>query len=195
MHSPGIRVYVPSTPQDARFMMTSALEGDDPVLFFEDRIIDFPQELDVTSRHAHDQEIGRATRVVKGDKLTVVSYGYGVHLVRQALDRIGAPGAVELIDLRTLNPLDVDSVEDSVSRTGRLLTVECGQTEFGIGAEIAARVSQDCFGRLSKPPVRLGMRKGLFPAAGSLQQGLLPSVERVIHAIKKLLEGEDMPWN
>jgi pyruvate/2-oxoglutarate/acetoin dehydrogenase E1 component len=188
-------MYIPSTPQDARFMMTSALEGEDPVLFFEDRIIDFPQEIDAASSRAHDQKIGLAATVVKGDKLTVVSYGYGVHLVRQAVDRLGAPGAVELIDLRTLNPLDVDSVKESVSRTGRLLTVECGQTEFGVGAEISARVSQDCFDRLSNPPVRLGMKKGLFPAAADLQQDLLPSAERVLRAIKKLLEGEDMPWN
>jgi len=195
LHSPGIRVYIPSTPQDARFMMTSALEGEDPVLFFEDRIIDFPQELDATSSRAHDRKIGLAATVVKGDKLTVVSYGYGVHLVRRAVDLLGAPGAVELIDLRTLNPLDVDSVKESVSRTGRLLTVECGQTEFGIGAEITARVSQDCFDWLSKPPVRLGMKKGLFPAAGSLRQDLLPSAERVLRAMKKLLDGEVVPWN
>ncbi|HYW81661.1 MAG TPA: hypothetical protein VFB30_00280, partial [Spirochaetia bacterium] len=77
LHSPGIRVYIPSTPQDARFMMRSALRGEDPVLFFEDRIIDFPQDLDVTSRPMHDRKIGLATTVVKGDKLTVVSYGYG----------------------------------------------------------------------------------------------------------------------
>src|SRR5208282_3286923 len=113
--------------------------------------------------------------VARGDKITAVSYGYGVHLARQALERLGAPGAVELIDLRTLNPLDIDSVKDSVSRTGRLLTVECGQAEFGVGAEVASRISQDCFGRLSSPPVRLGMRKGLFPASSGLQEALLPS--------------------
>jgi len=195
LHSPGIRVFIPSTPQDARFMMRSALRGEDPVIFFEDRIIDFPQDLDVPSRHMHDRKIGLATIVVKGDKLTVVSYGYGVHLVKQALEQLGTPGAVELIDLRTLNPLDIDSVKDSVSHTGRLLTVECGQAEFGIGAEVAARVSQDCFSRMSKPPVRLGMKKGLFPAAGGLQQALLPSAEQVRRAMKKLLDGEEIPWN
>lgn len=195
LHSPGVRVYIPSTPQDARFMMTSALKGEDPVLFFEDRIIDFPQDLDAAHRSVQGTKIGLAATVLKGDKLTAVSYGFGVHLVRQALSRLGAPGVVELIDLRTLNPLDVDTVKRSVSRTGRLLTVECGQTEFGIGAEVAARVLEDCFDRLTKPPVRLGMKKGLFPAATALQHDLLPSAERVARAIRKLLEGEAIPWN
>jgi len=195
LHSPGIRVYIPSTPRDARFMMRAALTGEDPVLFFEDRIIDFPQDLVASSRQAHDQKIGSASIVVKGDKLTVVSYGFGVHLARQAMERLDSPGAVELIDLRTLNPLDIDTVKDSVSRTGRLLTVECGQAEFGIGAEVAARVSQDCFGRMSAPPVRLGMKKGLFPAASGLQEALLPSAERVLRSMTKLLEGGEMPWN
>jgi pyruvate/2-oxoglutarate/acetoin dehydrogenase E1 component len=195
LHSPGIRVYIPSTPKDARFMMRSALRGEDPVIFFEDRIIDFPQDLDEPSLQTKDQRIGSAGIVVKGGALTAVSYGYGVHLVRQAMERLGAPGAVELIDLRTLNPLDIDAVKDSVSRTGRLLTVECGQAEFGIGAELVARVSQDCFRRLSTPPVRIGMKKGLFPAAASLQQPLLPSVEQVQLTMKKLLEGAEAPWN
>jgi pyruvate/2-oxoglutarate/acetoin dehydrogenase E1 component len=195
LRSPGIRVYIPSTPRDARFMMWSALRGEDPVILFEDRMIDFPQDLEVLSRQTHDQTIGLASTVVRGDKLTVASFGYGVHLVRQALERLGSPGAVELIDLRTLNPLDVGTVKESVSRTGKLLTVECGQAEFGIGAELAARVSQDCFHQMSKPPVRIGMKKGLFPAAISLQQALLPSVEQVHLTMKKLLEGGEISWS
>jgi len=195
LHSPGIRVYIPATPRDARFMMRSALREEDPVIFFEDRIIDFPQDLEQPPKQAEDRSIGQASTVVSGDRLTAVSYGYGVHLVSQAIERLGAPGAVELIDLRTLNPLDIDTVKDSVSRTGRLLTVECGQAEFGVGAELVARVSQECFRRLSVAPVRIGMKKGLFPAAISLQQALLPSVEQVQLAMKKLLEGGEMPWN
>jgi len=195
LHSPGIRVYIPSTPRDARFMMRSALTGEDPVIFFEDRIIDFPQDLEEPPSPTDDLVIGSARTVVSGDRLTAVSYGYGVHLVREAIEGLGAPGSVELIDLRTLNPLDIDSVKDSVSRTGRLLTVECGQAEFGVGAELVARVSQECFRRLSAAPVRIGMKKGLFPAAISLQQALLPSVEQVQLAMKKLLEGGEMPWN
>jgi pyruvate/2-oxoglutarate/acetoin dehydrogenase E1 component len=195
LHSPGIRVYIPSTPKDAKFMMRSALIGEDPVLFFEDRIIDFAQDLEDPSLQAPDQKIGLASTVVKGDKLTAVSFGYGVHLAMQALERLSAPGAVEIIDLRTLNPLDIDTVKESVSRTGKLLTVECGQVEFGIGAELAARVSQDCFRQMSKPPVRLGMKKGLFPAATSLQQALLPSVEQVHLTMKQLLGGGETRWN
>lgn len=195
MQSLGIRVYIPSTPKGAGFMMRSALRGEDPVIFFEDSIIDFPQDLEDPSLQMHDLSIGSADTVVSGDKLTVASYGYEVHLVRKALERLGAPGAVELIDLRTLNPIDIDTVKDSVSRTEKLLTVECGQTEFGIGAELAARVSQDCFHLLSKPPVRIGMKKGLFPAAIALQQALLPSVEQVYFTMKKLLEGGEIPWS
>ncbi|MGH9917803.1 MAG: transketolase C-terminal domain-containing protein, partial [Nitrososphaerales archaeon] len=112
LHSPGIRVYIPSTPRDARFMMRSALTGEDPVIFFEDRIIDFPQDLEEPPSPTDDESIGLARTVVSGDRLTAVSYGYGVHLVREAIERLGAPGAVELIDLRTLNPLDIDSVKD-----------------------------------------------------------------------------------
>lgn len=186
LHSPGLRIYVPSTPTEARFMMRSALTGDDPVVLFEDRIIDFPE--DPLSAQV-PLKIGKARFVSRGSELTVVSYGYGVHLAREAMELLGVAGRVELIDLRTLNPLDMRTVEGSVSRTGRLLTVECGQAEFGVGAEVAARVSHDCFKDLAIPPSRVGMKSGLFPADASLQQALLPTVSQVGLAMKSMLKG------
>jgi pyruvate/2-oxoglutarate/acetoin dehydrogenase E1 component len=192
LHSPGLRVYIPSTPMEARFMMRSALRGNDPVLFLEDRIIDYREEL---GHGPAPKSIGKAREVAQGEKLTVVSYGYGIHIASKAIDELHMKGAVELIDLRTLNPLDMTTVKASVSRTGKLLTVECGQTEFGVGAEVVARVSRDCFKELSKAPVRIGMKKGLFPAAGNLQQALLPSVEEVRTAMQNLLRGEESRWN
>ncbi len=183
LHTPGLKVFIPSTPSDARFLMRSALEGEDPVLFFEDRIIA------VTDDDSGDYTlpVGRARVVEEGRELTVVSYGCTLQFALEAIHALGGRGAVELVDLRTLNPLDFETVEKSVSKTGRLLIVEPDHLRMGVGAEIAALVGERCFDKLKAAVRRIGTKDLLFPAAVSLQGYLLPSVSEIKDAMRELL--------
>ena len=184
LHTPGLKVFVPSTPSDAQYLMSSALTGEDPVLFFEDRII---AAIDGDASSEGALPVGRARVVEGGRELTVVSYGCTLHFSLEAIRTLGYRGAVELIDLRTLNPLDVETVNESVSKTGRLLIVEPDHLRLGVGAEIAALVSEKCFDSLTVPVRRIGTKNLLLPAAVELQGYLLPSVSEINDAIQGIL--------
>jgi acetoin:2,6-dichlorophenolindophenol oxidoreductase subunit beta len=183
LHFPGLRVVVPSTPSDAYYFMKAALEGEDPVLFFEDRIISAQEELDRTTSHL---PLGKARTVTRGDDLTLVTYGCTLGFAIAAVKGLGAK-SVEIIDLRSLNPLDVETVTSSVRRTGRLLLVEPDHAKLGVGAEIAALVGEKCFDKLRAPIRRIGTKDLLFPAAVTLQGHLLPTVSTIRRAAFELL--------
>lgn len=184
LHIPGLKVAVPSTPSDAHNLMRRALTGEDPVVFFEDRIIS-KQEDEHTSRKNH-LPFGRARVVQRGSNLTLASYGCTLHFALEAARGLNG-SSVEIIDLRTLNPLDIETVGSSVAKTGRLLIVEPDHLRLGVGAEIAAQVSDKWFGTLKAPIRRVAMENLLFPAATSLQPYLLPSVGKIRDAIVGLL--------
>ncbi len=184
LHIPGLKVAVPSTPSDAHNLMRRALTGEDPVLFFEDRII--PSQEDERPSRKKNLPFGRALVLQQGTNLTLASYGCTLHFALEAARGLNG-SSVEIIDLRTLNPLDIETVGSSVAKTGRLLIVEPDHLRLGVGAEVAAQVSDKWFGKLKAPIRRVGTKNLLFPAATSLQAYLLPSVAKIRDAILGLL--------
>ena len=180
---PGLKVLVPSTPSDAYFFMRSALEGEDPVLFFEDRIISSREDL---KPEQSQLPIGKARVLTRGKDLTLVSYGCTLGFSALAVKGSGARG-VEIIDLRSLNPLDIETVVSSVAATGRLLVVEPDSVRLGVGAEVAAVVAERCFDKLKAPIRRIGAKDLLFPAAVGLQEYLIPTVAKIGSAVSEIL--------
>jgi 2-oxoisovalerate dehydrogenase E1 component len=184
-HFPGLRVAVPSTPYDAKGLLHHALRSDDPVLFLEHRELlslkgPVPEE---------DYEIpfGKAAVVREGKDVTVVALALMVQRALKACETLAAEGvSVELIDPRTVAPLDVETIADSVRKTGRLLIVDEAFAPFGVGAEIAAQIADRSFDDLDAPIRRLNGVHTPTPYSPPLEKAVVPNVEAIVHAIREL---------
>ena len=185
-HFPGLRVVVPSNPYDAKGLLTHALRGDDPVLFLEPREV-----LSVKGfvpEGAYEIEFGRAAVARAGTDVTVVALGRMVLEVRRVAEMLQNEGiSVELIDPRTVAPLDVETILASVSKTGRLLIVDEAFAPFGIGAEIAARVADLGFDDLDAPIRRLNGAHTPTPYSPTLESAVVPGPEAITRALRDLL--------
>jgi 2-oxoisovalerate dehydrogenase E1 component len=185
-HFPGLRVVVPSCPFDAKGLFWHAIHCDDPVLFLEHR--------GVLSKKSHvpeepyEIEFGKAAVVREGSDVTVVALALMVHHVREVSEALERDGiSVELIDPRTVSPLDVDLIGASVAKTGRLLIVDETFGPFGLGAEIAARVADAGFDNLDAPIRRLN---GVFtptPYSPPLEAAVMPNQSAIARAIRDLV--------
>ena len=186
-HFPGLRVVVPATPFDAKGLMTHALRSNDPVLFLEHREIlgvkgNVPEE-------SYEIEFGRAAIVKEGTDVTVVALAHMVHKSLEAAVILSKSGvSVELIDPRTISPLDVDTILESVRKTGRLLIVDETFAPFGIGAEISARVADAGFDDLDAPIKRLNGAFSPTPYSPTLEKAVVPAVDDIVNAIKSLFD-------
>jgi 2-oxoisovalerate dehydrogenase E1 component len=185
-HFPGLRVVVPSTPFDAKGLLSRALRGDDPVLFLEHRgvlslkgpVPDGPYEI----------EFGRAAIVRAGSDVTVVALALMVHQARKASEMLAREGiSVELIDPRTVAPLDLGTIQASVAKTGRLLIVDETFAPFGLGAEIAAQVADAGFDNLDAPIRRLNGVHAPTPYSPCLEAAVVPSQAAIAQAVRDLL--------
>ena len=186
-HIPGVRVVVPSTPYDAKGLFGHALRCDDPVLFLEHRELlaikgPVPEEF-------YEIEFGRAARPREGKDVTVVGLGITVRRALEAVESLSEKGVdVEVIDPRTISPLDTETILESVAKTGRLLIVEEAFGPFGLGAEVAAQVGDAGFNDLDAPIKRL---HGLFtptPYSPALDTAVVPQTVDVVRAIDELME-------
>ncbi len=184
-HFPGLRVVVPSTPYDAKGLMMRALNCDDPVIFLEHREV-----MGIKGNvPAEDYEIdfGKAAVVREGADVTVVALALMVHHTLKACEILDKEGiSVELIDPRTVAPLDVETILYSVSRTGRLLIVDEAFAPFGVGAEIAARLADSGFDDLDAPIRRLNGAHTPTPYSPVLEAAVVPNPERDVQAIRDL---------
>jgi 2-oxoisovalerate dehydrogenase E1 component len=184
---PGLRVVVPSTPRDAKGLLKTALTCDDPVLFLEHREIltlkgSVPAE-------EYFIEFGRASVVLEGRDVTVVALALMVHKTLEACKTLEKEGlSVELIDPRTISPLDADTILASVAKTGRLLIVDESFAPCGIGAEIAAQLADRGFDQLDAPIRRLNGAHTPTPYSPCLEAAVVPSVEMIAQAIRDLCE-------
>ena len=186
-HSPGLTIVQPSNPRDAKGLIQSAIRSDDPVIFIENIFL-YNAFRDPVPVGDVSVEIGRADIVRPGDTVTVVGYGRSVRSAVQAAEVLAQDGiAVEVIDLRTLYPWDESLVMDSVQRTGRLVVAHEAWETGGLGAEIVARVTSECFEALARPPVRVGAPSIPIPWASGLRDATLPTVGRVVDAIRQVL--------
>ena len=185
-HIPGIRVVAPSTVADARGMLWTALLDPDPVIIFEHGALfgltdDVPEEL-------HPVDLDHAEVRRRGADVTVVTHGASLHTSLAAADRLAGEAVdTEVIDLRTLRPLDTDTILASVGRTGRLVVVEDGWRTGGIGAEIAARVVESAFWELDAPVERLASAEVPMPYARHLEAAAMVGVDDVVAAVRRVL--------
>jgi pyruvate/2-oxoglutarate/acetoin dehydrogenase E1 component len=184
-HVPGLKIVAPATAYDAKGLMKSAIRDDDPVLYFEHKFLyrrikeDIPQEEYVVP-------IGVAAVRKEGRDLTVITYSSPVHAVMKAARDLAKEVDIEVIDLRTLLPLDWATIKASVRKTGKVLIVHEARLTGGVGAEIAARISQDCFEDLDGPVMRLAARDVHTPFAPAMEEYVLPNQEKIAEAIRKL---------
>jgi 2-oxoisovalerate dehydrogenase E1 component len=186
-HFPGLRVVVPSTPFDAKGLLTRALRCDDPVLFLEHR--ELLSMKGPVPREEYEIEFGQAVVIREGRDLTVVALALMVRKTLEVCERLAARGvSVEVIDPRTVSPLDTETILQSVHKTGRLLIVDEAFAPFGLGAEVAARVIDAGFDDLDAPIRRLHGAFTPTPYSPSLEKAVVPQVDDVERAILALLE-------
>jgi 2-oxoisovalerate dehydrogenase E1 component len=184
---PGLRVVVPAFPADAKGLLTHALRVNDPVLFLEHR--ELMSVKGPVPEGEYEIPFGRASVVREGTDVTVVALARMVHLTLSAADKLKAQGiSVELIDPRTVLPLDVDTILTSVAKTGRLLVVDEAVGFGGIGAEIAAQVAATGFDDLDAPIRRLNGVFAPTPYSPPLEQAVIPDQAAIVQAIRSLIE-------
>ena len=182
-HIPGLRVVIPSTPYDAKGLLIAAIRDPDPVLFLEPKRIyrAFKQEV---PEEAYTLSIGKAKILKEGDDVTVVTWGAMVPEVQKAVAAIDDISA-EIIDLRTISPMDRETIIESVEKTGRILIVHEAAKSFGAGAEIVTVVNEKAFLNLEAPPMRLTGFDTTFPLPRG-EAHYLPSPARIEQKIREL---------
>ena len=185
VHSPGLKVVMPSCPADAKGLLKAAIRDDNPVMFFLDiGLLYQPGEV---PSDGHVVPLGKAAVLREGGDVTLVSYGKTVHHCLQAAETLAAQGiAAEVIDLRSLKPLDEAAILASVTRTGRLIVVHEANRLCGVGAEIAALVAENAFPRLKAPIVRLGGPDAPVASSYPLEQAFVPQPAGIAAAAERL---------
>jgi 2-oxoisovalerate dehydrogenase E1 component beta subunit len=185
--TPGLKVVMPSTPRDAKGLLKAAIRGEDPVLFFEHKRLyrsikgPIPEEDYVV-------EIGKANVVKEGKDLTIAAYGLMLHKALEAEKQLAAAGlSVEIVDLRSLLPIDWPTLFESVKKTSRALLLQESPKSVGVMAEVSARIGEEIFDYLDAPVARLaGLDVPPVPFAPPMEQFVLPSVEKIVAAAKQL---------
>lgn len=186
-HVPGLKVVIPSTPYDAKGLLISAIRDPDPVLFFEHKKLyrlvkeDIPDE-------AYTVPIGKAAVRREGEDLTVFSYGYVLRLVLEAAARLAEEGYhAHVVDLRTLRPLDEETILDAARRTGKVLIVHEDNKVCGVGAEVSALISEYALFDLDAPIQRLaGPEVPAMPFSPTLEKAYMLSTEQILDAMRRL---------
>ena len=185
-HTPGLKVVAPATPYDIKGLLKSAIRDNSPVVFLEHkktyRLVrgEVPEE-------EYTIPLGKADVKRLGSNITVVSYGLVLHYCLEAAEQVAPDGIdVEVVDLRTLKPLDKDTVLESVKKTGKLLIVHEDNITGGVGAEVAALVAEEAFEFLDGPVTRLcGPDVPTMPFAQSLEDAYMPNTEKITQALRK----------
>lgn len=183
-HTPGLKVVYPSTPEDAKGLLAAAIEDPNPVLFFEHKYLYRSLKSDVPTEY-YTTEIGKARTVREGNDMTIITYGLGVQWAEEYLDQHPEISA-EVVDLRTLLPLDTETVYAAVRKTGKVLVLHEDCMTGGIGGEIAALIAENCFESLDAPVKRVASLDTPVPFAVPLEQQFLPKV-RIDEAVKGIL--------
>jgi pyruvate dehydrogenase E1 component beta subunit len=186
VHTPGLRVISCGGPADGYTMIRQAAACDDPVLFFEPKRRYWDRaDVDVDAGLAGALPIESARTVVAGTDVTVLCYGPMVRTCAEAAAVASAEGrSIEVIDLRSLAPLDTDAIVGSVRKTGRCVVVHEAVVTGGLGAEIAARVSQECFYHLESPVLRVGAPSTPYPPS-RIEEHYLPDLDRILDAVDR----------
>ena len=184
-HTPGLRVISPSNSNDAYWMIQQAIESNDPVIFFEPKRRYWQKgmvNLDTPPSGMHDAKVLR-----EGSQLTLVSYGPMIPTALQAAEVASGEGiSIEVIDLRSMSPIDFPAIINSVKKTGRLVVASEASTSFSVAAEVAAKVGELAFYHLEAPVIRVGSFDVPYPPA-KLEELFLPDADRILEAVDRSL--------
>jgi len=182
-NAPGLKVVVPSTPSDAKGLLTSALRDPNPVLFYEIKELYRKREIEEFIPEGHIVPLGKGAIRLQGKDVTLVSYGQNVYHCLQAATTLAEQGiSAEVIDIRTLIPLDEELIFESLKKTSRIVVVNEAPMTCGFAGEILARVSEKAFDLLDAPPARVTRLDTPVPWVKPLELFVLPSVEKVVQA-------------
>lgn len=183
-HIPGLKVVMPYTAADAKGLLKAAIRDPNPVIFLENEIL-YGHHFDVPKLDDFVLPIGKARIHKQGKDATIVSFGIGMTYAVKAAEELAQQGIdVEIIDLRTIRPMDIPTVVESVKKTGRLVTVEEGFPQSSVGTEIATRVMQQAFDYLDAPILTIAGKDVPMPYAANLEKLALPTVAEVVEAVK-----------
>lgn len=183
----GLKIVAPSTVSDAYGCLLSAIYDNNPVLFVEHKLL-YNLEEEVEFGPDYRCELGRAQIIKEGTDVTVVTHSYGTVLANEAVHELQKEGInAELIDLRTLKPIDIETVAASVKKTGRLVSVEEGNVSGGIGAEVVSRIAERCLEYLDGRIIRVGKPDVPIPASIAAETRILPGADDIIRAVRNSL--------
>jgi pyruvate dehydrogenase E1 component subunit beta len=186
-HAPGLKVVAPATPTDAKGLLLAAIRDPDPVLFLEP-LRGYRQVKGDVPAGDYTVEVGKARVAREGTDVSVVAWSAAVQVALQAAEDAAALGiSVEVIDLRTLVPLDVAALATSVAKTGRAVVVHEAVEQFGVGAQVSAVIAEELHGSLRAPIVRVGSRNCPVPFSRVLEQAYMYNEERIEAAIRKAM--------
>jgi pyruvate dehydrogenase E1 component beta subunit len=183
-HVPGLKVIAPYSAADAKGLLKSAIRDPNPVVFLENEIL-YGQSFPVPKLDDYLVPIGKARIARSGRDVTIVAWSMGMSYALKAADELTKENiSAEVVDLRTLKPMDTQAIIESVKKTGRVVTVEEGWRQSGVGAEIAATVTEQAFDWLDAPVTRVTGKDVPMPYAANLEKLALPSVAEVVAAAK-----------
>jgi pyruvate dehydrogenase E1 component beta subunit len=187
--TPGLKVVAPATPADAKGLLKAAIRDDDPVLVIENLPI-YKEKGEVELDPDRVTPIGLAAVAREGSDLTIVSHSFATVRALHVAEKLAAEHGVEVevVDLRSLRPLDVETVAASVAKTNRALCVEEGWPSYGVSAELAARIQHACFDDLDAPVERVGMAEVPLPYAKELELAAMPTEDRIQRAALRVLD-------
>lgn len=183
---PGLIIIAPSNPYDAKGLLKSAIRNNNPVLFLENEL-SYGDKMEIPAEE-YLVPIGKAKVVREGKHVTLVSHSRIVIMCKQAADELAKKGiSVELIDLRTIKPLDITTIAESVRKTHRCVLVEEGHIFAGICAEVGFQIMEHCFDDFDAPIIRVTQRETPMPYSKALEKETMPTKERIISAIEQVL--------
>jgi pyruvate dehydrogenase E1 component beta subunit len=187
VHIPGLKVVMPSTPYDAKGLLKAAIRDDNPVIFFEHKLL-YKMKGEVPEND-YTIPIGKADVKRTGKDVTIISYSLMIHRALEAAEKLSQEGIeAEVVDLRSLSPIDKETIVNSVKKTGKVLIVHEAVKKGGVGAEIAALISDsEAFFYLDGPIKRLGGMDVPIPYSPTLEKGVVPQVDDIIKTVKELM--------
>jgi len=185
-HVPGLKLVAPATPQDAAGLLVGSIRDDNPVLYLESkylyRRVKVPGPLSM-----EPMPLGVAKVVREGSRVTLITYSAGVHQGLEAAAELDKEGiSVEVVDVRTLVPLDLETIANSVRKTSRAVVLHEDARRLGYGAEIAAEVQEECFWSLDHPVVRVAAKNTPIPTSPPLEDAVLPQTPHVVETLRKV---------
>jgi pyruvate dehydrogenase E1 component beta subunit len=190
-HIPGLKVVSPGTPADAKGLLKAAIRDNNPVIVLEGEML-YNTKGEVDENPDLIVPIGKAELKREGDQCTIVCYGKMVLVALQAADQLAKQGVnVDVLDLRTIRPMDVDAIADSVAKTNRAVVVEEGWEMCGVGAQVVDFIQRECFDDLDAPVVRVHQADVPMPYAKNLEKLAKPDAAKTIAAVKRVMYLED----